>query len=69
MRTESKTVAFHGQVARATAEAMRLADPAKDSTGTFKCTRCGSALRFTVLMGGKASWGRCSQAGCVKWQT
>lgn len=69
MRTATPSTQFRGHVAKAMAQAHeRAGDLKKDTTGTFPCPRCRSSLNFTVLMGGRCTWGRCTSGGCVAWQ-
>lgn len=37
-----------------------------ESTGTFKCPKCGSAIKFTFADTGRTT-GRCAAAQCVRW--
>jgi hypothetical protein len=60
------TISQRGQIARAMAAAYAHKPQVGEHTGTMKCTRCSSTLRFTIASNG-VSRGQCSAACGVKW--
>lgn len=58
--------ALASATARAMAEAHAHVDPVQEVRGTFRCTKCGSALHFRAYPNHQTE-GRCSAARCVNW--
>lgn len=66
MRFEPPTIKQRGQVAHAMAAAHRHKPEVGEYTGRIACTRCGSALRFTIYSNG-VSRGQWATANCIRW--
>jgi hypothetical protein len=66
MTFQVPTIQQRGQIARAMNEAHQHKPAAGEHTGTMKCTRCGSTLRFTIASNG-ISRGSCNAACGVTW--
>lgn len=66
MRFEPPSIKQRGQMANAMAAAYSHKPAVGEFSGRMACTRCGSALRFTIMANG-LSRGQCAAAGCIKW--
>lgn len=66
MRFEPPTIKQRGQVALAIAAVQQHRPEHGEATGRIRCTRCGGALKFTIMANG-LSRGQCASASCIRW--